>query len=376
MTPAVWLFWTGTAGIVYAYAGYPVLLVLLARFRPKPIRAAREATPPTVSLIVPVYNEAPRMAAKVANTSSLRYPTDRLQVIYVSDGSTDDTVALIRASAAPDTTIVELPARRGKAAALNAGLEAARHEVVVFSDASIWLQPDALQALVAPFSDPSIGCVSGEDRIEGSDGEGLYGRYELALRRLESSAGSIVGASGSFYAQRRHLCTPFTEGLAPDFLSVLRTVQAGYRATSEPAAIGSMTSVKDPRQEFARKVRTLNRGLATLFAYFPLLNVVRYGTFGFFLLSHKLVRWLVPFFMITALGGAAVAGTKFYAVVFVLQVAFYLLAVAALYEVAGVQRSAAGRIPLYFTSANVAILVAWTRFARGVRQELWTPTQR
>ena len=274
-------------------------------------------------------------------------------------------------------TVIDLPVRRGKAAGLNAGLQQARHEILVFSDAAIALEPDALERIVAPFADPRVGCVSGEDRIAESGGEALYGRYELMLRRLESDVSSIVGASGSFYAQRRSLCLPFTAGMAPDFLSVLRTVEQGARAVREPTAVGAMTSVTDPRHEFDRKVRTLIRGLTTLFAHTRLLNPFRYGRFAFVLGSHKVMRWLAPVFLIGALlAPLGLFDQPFYVLAFAGQVAFYLCGLAALREWGGLHRTLAGKVALYFSTVNVAALVAWVRFARGVRQELWTPSQR
>jgi glycosyltransferase involved in cell wall biosynthesis len=370
------LFWIAVFGVVYPYFGYPLVLIALRVFirRSSPFASGE---PPSVSMIIPVHNEAVRIREKVANTAGLLYPSGRLEVLFVSDGSTDDTVSLIRSCAPPDMHVIELPRRGGKAAALNAGLARAGGDVVVFSDASIQLEPESLARLVMPFGDPAIGCVSGEDRIAETGGEGLYGRYELALRRLESDVHSIVGASGSFYAQRRALCQPFVEGLAPDFLSVLRTVEQGYRAVSEATAVGSMTSLRDPRREFERKVRTLIRGLTTLFAHLHLLNPFRYGWFAFLLFSHKVLRWTAPVFLLAALVSAlALAGSPLYLAAFVAQAVFYAAGLAALAGIGGVDRSLLGRVALYFSSSNAAVALAWLQYARGVRQELWTPSRR
>lgn len=370
------MFWVAVAGVLYPYVGYPAALWLLSVCRAGRSVAAG-APAPTVSLIIPVHNEATRLPRKVANTAALRYPPGMLQVVFVSDGSTDDTAGVLRRLMTPAMTLVELPERRGKAAALNAGLAASRHEVVVFSDASIELEPDSLQHLVRGFADAEVGCISGEDRIAGTGGEALYGRYELMLRRLESRVHSIAGASGSFYAQRRHLCQRFAEGEAPDFLSVLRTVEQGYRAISEPQAVGSMTSVADPRREFERKVRTLIRGLTTLFAHAGLLNPARTGMFSFILFSHKVMRWLAPVFMVAALLlPLTLLPSVFYGGVFAAQIAFYLAAAAAFAQWGGVHRTLPGRVALYFASVNIAILAAWLQYARGVRQEIWAPSQR
>ncbi len=330
-----------------------------------------------MSIIIPVHNEARRLEQKIANTKALDYPADRLELLLVSDGSTDDTAALIQTQLGLGPSLIELPVRRGKAAALNAGLSRASGAIVVFTDASIMLEAGALRAIVQPFADRRVGCVSGEDRIAQADGEGLYGRYELLLRRLESNVHSIVGASGAFYAQRRDLCAPFTEGMAPDFLSVLRTVQKGYRALSEPSAVGAMSSVKDPKQEFDRKVRTLLRGMTTLFAHTSLLNPFRYGLFAFALWSHKVLRWTAPLFLLAALlAPLAQLDRPLFAGALVVEVGFYSIAAAMCLGLGNLERTALGRVAFYFTSANAAILVAWYRYITGVRQELWTPSHR
>jgi cellulose synthase/poly-beta-1,6-N-acetylglucosamine synthase-like glycosyltransferase len=376
---ALWIFWAGVAGTVYAYAGYPLLLAAVARLRPRPVRPpvdGDDALPP-VTLIIPAHNERRRIDAKLHNTRALAYPAGKLEVLFVSDGSTDGTAETIRAALDERTRLHELEGRGGKAAALNAGLQLASHDVIVFTDASILLDADAVRNIARPFLVPEVGCVSGEDRISGGGGEGLYGRYELYLRRLESQVHSIVGASGSFYAQRRHLCAPFKPGLAPDFYSALYTVERGYRAISQEDAVGSMTALDDPRDEFTRKVRTILRGITTLARHLSLLNPFRYGFFAVEVLSHKLARWLVPFFLLAILASSALlaVGSPFYLVLFVAQVAFYGLAALGL-VLPAVARSLPARIAVYFTAVNVATLTAWLKFASGTRQEIWAPSQR
>ncbi|WP_049764661.1 glycosyltransferase family 2 protein [Thioalkalivibrio sulfidiphilus] len=329
-------------------------------------------------MLVPAYNEAAVIGKKLDNLLSLDYPSDALQIIVVSDGSTDGTNALLE-DAARDArlTAVLLPERRGKANALNQGLSRATGEIVVFSDSSIMLDARALREIVRPFADPEVGCVSGEDHIPEGGGEGLYGRYELFLRNRESAIGSIVGASGSFYAQRRELCEPFVDGLAPDFLSVLNTVEAGFRAITEPAAFGYMAAVKHPGDEFRRKVRTLLRGMTTLWVKRSLLNPLRFGLFAWVLFSHKAMRWLVPLFLLAVfITNLALVGHPFYAVIFLLQLLFYGLAVLAWQQVSNVQDRIYGKVPLYFSAANLAVAWAWGKFFMGTRQELWEPSRR
>lgn len=372
-------FWVAALAILYAYFGYPALLMLVERLAPRPVHRGDESFLPSITVLVPAYNEAGVIGAKLDNLLGLDYPPDRLQLVVVSDGSTDGTNALLEAAAVRDERLVTVPLaeRRGKANALNQGLGRATGEIVVFSDSSILLDAQALRAIVKPFADPEVGCVSGEDHIPDGGGEGLYGRYELFLRNRESAVGSIVGASGSFYAERRALCKPFVDGLAPDFLSVLNTVEQGYRAVTEPAAFGFMSAVKHPGDEFRRKVRTLLRGITTLWVKRGLLNPLRHGRFAWVLLSHKVMRWLVPLFMLVALlANLALVGRPFYAALFVTQVAFYGLALLAWRQVGGIEERIYGKVPLYFVGANLAVGFAWVKFLSGVRQELWEPSRR
>lgn len=372
-------FWIGFAGVTYAYFGYPLLLVLIGlgvssrnsdqRFSPE--------NAPDVSLLIPAHNEADVIGKKLENSLSLDYP-GTLQIIVVSDGSTDATSNIVESYCRQGPVdFAELPDRKGKANALNKGVELAAADIVVFSDASIILEKQALWEIVCPFADADIGCVSGEDRIEGSGGEGLYGKYELFLRRQESKLGSIVGASGSFYAQRKSLIREFPEGVAPDFLSVLTTVQSGYRAISTPSAVGYMTALVESRDEFRRKTRTVVRGMTALFEMKHLLNPFRHRLFSFFLLSHKVARWLVPILLLLLLvTNMFLLDQSAYQVFLVAQLMFYASALLGHLNAANTEMTPIVRISLYFTISNVAILVAWVRYFRGVRQEIWGPTRR
>jgi cellulose synthase/poly-beta-1,6-N-acetylglucosamine synthase-like glycosyltransferase len=273
-------------------------------------------------------------------------------------------------------TFIAMEGRRGKAQALNAGLSVATGDIVVFTDASILLEPDSLRCIVRRFRDERIGCVSGSDRISDGGGEGIYGRYELFLRDLESAVHSIVGASGSFYAQRRRICLPFLEGMAPDFLSALTAVESGYRAVSEPTACGQMASAKKAKDEFRRKERTVIRGMTTLYYKKNLLNPFRFGLFSLSLWSHKVIRWLIPFFMILLfLSNAFLLGERFYGTVFIAQCVFYLAASVSLLG-SGMSRNALSKVPYFFCVSNAAILVATMKYMVGIRQEIWSPTKR
>ena len=378
---AEWILWLSVAGAFYTYLGYPILLSLLVRVKSKATDVAilDDSELPAVAMIVPVHNEQQVMESKIANSRELSYPAGKLRVIFVSDGSTDETAAIVARHLDDRIALIELPTRTGKAAALNAALATIDSAVVVFSDASIILAPDAVKTVVRPLAIPEIGCVSGEDRIAGWGGEGLYGRYELFLRRKESELHSIVGASGSFYAQRRALCDPFEPGLAPDFLSVLRTVERGYRAVTQPAAVGYMQALDSVSDEFRRKVRTILRGLTTLRQCSHLLNPFTSGVFAFELFSHKVLRWLVPFFLLAILATSAWLAVDwlFYRMLLLVQILLYALALAGPRLKGSVLASlAVTKIAVYFTTVNIATLWAWGKYLAGARQELWQPSRR
>jgi len=212
------IFWLSFSIIVYTYIGYPLLLAVLGSWRTKEIGHEKgNNVEPAVSVIMPVYNEESVIGQKIQNTLGLDYPGSKLEIIVVSDGSTDNTRTILQQHVDSRIKFFELPQRTGKAAALNLGLQKANNEIIVFSDASIMLEKQALRNLIRGFASDTVGCISGEDRVVGGGGEGIYGNYELMLRNLESRVSSIVGASGCFYAQRKSLCEPFPAGMAPDF---------------------------------------------------------------------------------------------------------------------------------------------------------------
>jgi cellulose synthase/poly-beta-1,6-N-acetylglucosamine synthase-like glycosyltransferase len=372
-----WLFWLSLAAIAYPYAIYPAALALINRLAGRAAHAATAGFQPTVTVLLPVHNERGRIEAKVRNLLALDYPADRMQLIVIGDGCTDDSLAVATSAGQGRVEVQPLATRAGKAAALNAGLQRATGEIVVFTDAGIILEPQSLARLVAHFADPAIGCVSGEDYVEGAETEGLYGRLELLLRREEARLHSIAGASGCFYGQRRAICRPFIAGMAPDFLSVLVTVSAGQRALAEPAARGAMTATSSQRAEYARKVRTFLRGITALLGNARLLNPLRYPAFSFILWSHKAMRWLAPLPMMAALVASfALRADPWYAFFFYAQLAAYAAAVLALARPGFAARVSPARLAAFFLLVNVAALQALWLWLKGTRVEVWQPTQR
>jgi glycosyltransferase involved in cell wall biosynthesis len=367
-------FWIAVALVLYAYAGYPCVLALVARVRRQPV--IRAPITPRVTFIITAYNEEARIAAKLDNTLSQLYPADRLEIIVASDCSSDGTDAVVRAHE-PRVRLVRSPERRGKEAAQLLAVEAASGEILVFSDAATILDAHGVATIVQRFADPMVGCVSSVDRFIDADGrvsgEGAYVRYEMTLRALETRVNSLVGLSGSFFAARRTVCREWAVDRQSDFSTLLRTVEFGLRGVLDPECAGYYRNVAEERDELPRKVRTVVRGLAVLATNRGLLNPFRHGLFAWQLASHKLCRWLVPFAMIVAAVTNAVlaATSSFYLTLLVLQAAFYAAALWGLWR-----RTPALRLPAFLLVANVAVLIAWVRFARGDRFTSWTPSRR
>lgn len=371
------LFWVSLLAVVYPYAIYPALLVAWNRLARRRVLVPDPAYRPSVSVILPVHNEARRIEAKVANLLELEYPRASLQLVVVGDGCTDDTLERAARSGGAQVIVQALPSRAGKAAALNAGLERATGEIVVFTDAGILLDRDALASLVGHFRTPEIGCVSGEDYVEDGGSEGFYGRMELFVRREEALLHSIAGASGCFYGMRRSLCRPFRAGMAPDFLSVLDTVRSGHRAVCERAARGVMAAATTQRAEFSRKARTFLRGLTALSGNAALLNPLRYPAYSFILWSHKLMRWLGPVWLALCLASAfALRQQPLYAALFYGQLVLYAMSLAALAWPEPVGRWTVARLGAFFLLVNAAAGKALLQWLAGVRQEVWEPTRR
>jgi glycosyltransferase involved in cell wall biosynthesis len=345
---------------------------------------ARTPHTPRVTLIVSAYNEAENMRRKLDNALALDYPPDQLEIIAASDASTDDTDRIIAEYAERGIAAIRLPERGGKAACQNAALARAGGEILVFSDARIMLSANSLTAMMENFADSTVGCVSSQDLIvdstgmpDSAAGEGFYVRYEMALRDLEARFGSLVGASGSFYAVRKSLAGIWEPGFERDFLTPLKVAAAGFRTVHEPRAIGAYRSLAEPEAEFRRKVRTVMRGMAVLFHMRELLNPLAHPRAAWQLWSHKILRWTVPFFLVGLFSSSvALAGRhEIYALALIGQAALYALAIAA-YLDRRLESRLLFRLPLFFTNVNLSILVAWIRYLSGARQVTWEPSRR
>ncbi|HJQ10498.1 MAG TPA: glycosyltransferase [Gemmatimonadaceae bacterium] len=284
---------------VYAYVGYPLILWLAAKARRTSARAEAVTEWPDVTITVPIYNAASSIRATLDRLLELDYPREKLQILVISDASNDGSDEIVRGLQNRGVELLRMPVRRGKTVAENAALAASRGEILVNVDSTILLPSNALKRLVQVFQDPTIGVASGRDvsigdaHKEGTPAESRYIGYEMWVRDLETQVGSIVGASGCFYASRRCIHErALPAGLSWDFASALNARLQGYRSVSVPEAICMVPRALQIRTELRRKMRTMARGLSTLFYYRALMNPFAYGSFALTLISHKLLRWL------------------------------------------------------------------------------------
>ena len=361
----------------FAYFGYPFSLYLLSIFRRKVVKKANFF--PRVTMIITAHNEEKRIKDKLDNTLVLEYPGEKLQILVASDGSTDQTNAIVKDYEKKGIELLAIGERRGKEKAQKEAVKRANGEVIIFTDVATHLSPVGLKEIIFNFADPSVGCVSSEDRLIGRDGkpsgEGFYVRYEMWLRRLESRVNSLVGLSGSFFAARKEVCQDFSGEVQSDFRTLLSSIKLGLQGVSDPEAVGYYLDIADEKREFERKVRTVLRGLTVFFSHLEFLDFRKYGFFSYQLFCHKLLRWLVPFFLVAALVSNTflISVSAFYLVMFIGQLFFYGLAI-----YGWVKRSLKGamKIPMFFLVVNAAIAVAWYQYLAGKRVVLWTPSER
>ena len=373
------IFWGSLVFIFYAYAGYLLALLALSCFRSRPVLVGD--IQPTVSFVITAYNEELRIKDKIENTLQQQYPSERLEIVVASDCSSDRTDEIVRSYVSSGVRLIRALERRGKEAAQKLAVSQTSGEVLVFSDVATTLPPEGITNIVKPFNDPTVGCVSSVDRFldaQGNlSGEGAYVKYEMLLRRLETKVNTLVGLSGSFFAARRTVCSPWADDLQSDFNTLLNSMKAGLRGVSDSESVGYYKNLTDETKEYQRKVRTVLRGIAVLMRSLPMLNPFRYGMFAWQLFSHKLCRWLVPFAMIGALVSNIVLATQstWYRVLLVAQGIFYVLAAA----YAGshwMPKNNLFRLPSFFVLVNLSILNAWIRYVRGDRVFRWEPSKR
>jgi cellulose synthase/poly-beta-1,6-N-acetylglucosamine synthase-like glycosyltransferase len=357
------VFWAALGLIVYAHLGYPVVLAALSRLRGRPAQSPPPAELPPASLLVAAHDEEAVIERKVADALALEYPRDRLEVIVASDGSSDRTVELAREAGAD--LVLDLP-RGGKVAALNAAAKRARGEILAFSDANSFWRPDALRRLVARFGEDRVGYVCGQVRFAGGDGgnqEGLYWRYEMAVRSMESRLAGVTAGNGAIYAVRAEAYLDLHPSRGQDLSFPFELTKRGWRAVYEPEALAEERMAPTIEGEFRRK-RRMMWGLWDAMLRWGMLDPRGYGPgYAFEIVSHRLLRYLTPWLHLIALGAniALLGQGAIYAITLAAQVALLVAALAGRFLPVRLFR-----VAYYYVTVTASIAVGlWDRLRAG-----------
>lgn len=374
------LYWFAWSLVLYTDALFPVLLLLRGLIRPQAYRTA--GITPDVSLVITVHNEEACIAARLDNVLALDYPSDRLEVIVASDGSSDHTNEIVRGYQTPGIRLLELP-WRGKTVALNNAVAAASGEILVFSDANSIYHPESIRRLVAPFADPRVGGVAGNQRYlpkavgeRYAKGERLYWVYERLLKLLQSNGGNTIAATGAIYAIRRSLFRNVPSGVTDDFVISTSVILQGYRLVYVAEAVAWEPVATSAQREYNRKVRVITQGFRSIMVMRELLNPFRYGFYAVQLFTHKVLRrlLLIPLLVILLLNPLLWTQGLIYQLLLVVQIAFYGCALLG----SMLEKKAIGQIPVlalpyYFFVVHVAAIVGLMKALRGHRIDLWEP---
>ncbi len=381
------LFWISTFTILYSFAGYGILITLLNKWKKKKSTntAFSEEDWPEVTLLIAAYNEAEIIRQKIANCEKIDYPKDRLKVLFVTDGSTDQTNDIIKQYNSVSFSFS--PERKGKIAAVNRIMRYITSPITVFSDANVMMNPGAIKALVQPFESNLMGAVSGEKIVlsetednASASGEGFYWKYESFLKKQDAEWNTLVGSAGELFAIRTRLFVPTEENtLIEDFVMTMRIAADGYKVGYEPSAMATETASANIAEETKRKVRISAGGMQAVIKLVKLLNVFKYGKLTFQYVSHRALRWtLMPLALIGAFASTLwLADTHwFYNLAFRAQSIFYLLAFFG-YVIRDQKTSyKLLHIPYYFVYMHICVVKGWIKYFKGNQKVTWDKSER
>jgi cellulose synthase/poly-beta-1,6-N-acetylglucosamine synthase-like glycosyltransferase len=375
-TTAALLLWLSLAALMYVYLGYPLLLAAVGLFA----RRAKASLGyfPTISILIAAYNEETGIQKKIQQTLALDYPADKIEIIVLSDCSTDRTDEIVKSCADLRIRLFRAPQRKGKTNAQNLGVEIANGEVLIFSDATTVYHPLALQYLATNYADPKVGSVSGRYQYFDPEGKSPTGsgmiafwNYENFIKMMQSRIRTISGCCGCIYSVRRAAYTPLHPDVISDLTQPLWAIQKGYRVVFEDRALAYEETTKSSKEEFSMRVRVVARGIRGILSVPGLLNPMKNGWVSFQLISHKVLRWMVPFFLLLSFASNALLWKQpWYGILFALQVIFYGFALLTLLVPLHRVWKPLG-IPLYFCTLNAAALRSILEVIRGRKYVVW-----
>jgi cellulose synthase/poly-beta-1,6-N-acetylglucosamine synthase-like glycosyltransferase len=379
-------FWASGAFVAYAYLGYPLVIWLLSRWFGRRVDApvASEDDLPTITLLIAAYNEEAEIDKRIQTALMMDYPAGKLEIVVASDGSTDATPALVRRYAPCGVRFLDYPRRRGKAAVLNAAFAQVKGEIVLLSDANSHIDPDAPRLIARWFRDPEVGVVCGRlvltDPLSGANVDSLYWKYETFLKKCEGRLGALLGANGAIYAIRRDLFVPIpNETIVDDFIIPLfAKLRSGCAIVYERRAVAREETPPTIRSEFQRRSRIGAGGFQSIGLLWKFLHP-RHGWVAFTFLSHKICRWLCPFFLVSLMASNLLllcGDEPFYQRALFAQAGFYLASLVTAFVPARTRLIKPLRLATMFTGMNAALLVGFWRWLRGSQNAAWQRTMR
>jgi cellulose synthase/poly-beta-1,6-N-acetylglucosamine synthase-like glycosyltransferase len=369
-------FWLAACLLFYVYTGYPLLLALIGLFvrRPRP----ESGYTPRISVLIAAYNEEEAIERKIQQTLELEYPHEKLEVLVLSDCSTDRTDEIVKAFPDGRVRLVRMPERRGKTFAQNVGVKEATGEVIIFSDATAIYHPKALLYLACNYQDASAGAVSGRyqyfDPGEQSPtglGSVAFWNYENLIKKMQSSMRTITGCCGCIYSVRKEAYTELPADIISDLVQPLQAIRKGYRVVFEDRALAYEETTQSTSEEFSMRVRVVTRAMRGLLSVSDLLKPWKFAWPAFQLWSHKIMRWMVPLFLIVLLtANVALIDSPFYKFTLAVQLFFYAAALLNILLPLHRQWKPLG-IPLFFCTLNAAALVSMFEICRGRKYVTW-----
>ena len=388
------IFWIMVAIIFYTYVGYGIVLYLLVKIRrllglnKKNIATAE--IEPDVTLFITAYNEKDYVDVKMKNSLELDYPKDKLKIVWVTDGSDDGTNEFLKQY--KEATVLHQPERNGKIGAMNRGMKFVTTPIVVFSDANTMPGKESVRRIVKLFSDNKVGCVSGEKRIINKEtdtasgaGEGLYWKYESALKKWDAELHSVVGAAGELFAIRTELYQEIEKDtLLDDFIISLRVAQKGFTIQYDPEAYAIETASANVKEELKRKIRISAGGIQSIIRLHSLLNIFKYGKLSFQYISHRVLRWTItPLCLLLLIPAGCLLAVNeglfdfgFYSILFWLQVLFYIAALTGWFLENRSTRIKLLFVPYYFFIMNLSVFLGFGRYMKRTQSVNWERSKR
>ncbi len=373
---AEFIFWAIIAANLYTYLGYPALTLLLSLFVDNPVEKGDQE--PKVTFLIAAYNEEKFIEQKLEDTLGLNYPGEKLEIIVASDGSSDRTDAIVRTFEKRGVILCRVEGRVGKTETQNQALKIATGDIVIFSDATTTYGKDAIRMIARNYHSPYVGAVSGRYEYVNHSGAPvghgtiLFWKYENFLKSRQTKIKTVTGCCGCIYSVRRLLYENLPKDIISDLVEPLKILEKGYRISFEPEAVAYETTTESSKQEFGMRIRVISRGMCGLWYMRKLFNPFKFGFVSFQLLSHKVMRWVIPFGLPLLLASnIALIGRPIYNLILIIQILFYLAAGWGYFMEKMGGKGKLFSLPLYYCLVNGASMIAFFRTIMGRKSVIW-----